>query len=183
MKLTTDTIVAALERLFQEHFRARCERRKTFPWLAHEGKLIVVTAYFGAPVNCLFEFDDARRLNGDRVRKLDNYPPDAPLGFDFALYRELCAADRAKSTAATKRQAAIDACVDLLPPRHGLNPTLRLAAAEIRERLAGPVNDRKLRETLAALLDKRLSVHAGTTFLQLLEHPSGKPFLPRLGAR
>lgn len=183
MKLTTDTIVAALERLFQEHFRARCERRKTVPWLVHEGKPIVVAAYFGAPVNCIFEFDDARRLNGDRLREMENYPPDAPLGFDFALYRELCAASRTRRSAATKRQAAIDARVDLLPPKHGLNPTLRLAAAEIEERFTGRMNERKLREVIASLLDKRLSVHAGTTFLQLIEHPSGKPFTPRLGAR
>jgi len=180
-RLDRDRVVSTLAALFRDKYRAECEREKTFPWLKADAKPVIVDAYFAAPLNCLFVFDGAGRFTRDRAKTLASYPADVPLGFDFRLYRELCAADRARSTPQTCRQAEIDRALDLLPPKHGLNPTLRIAAAELEERIAGEPTERKLRKALDELMEKRLSVHAGTTFQQLLEHPSGKPFVPRVG--
>jgi hypothetical protein len=183
VKLEAQTVTGILADLLRETFRVRCERDKTFPWLRCKGRLIVATAYFGPPLHCLFQFDSAVHFNRDRLRTLDGYPDAAPLGFDFARYQNLCQASRRRSSAQTRRRASEDALLDLLPPKHGLNPTLRLAEAEIREKVVGRLTAARSRAALETLLEKRFSVHAGTTFLQLLEHPSGKPFVPRFGAR
>src|SRR5689334_4356233 len=102
MKLDADTVIEALTGCFHARFRATCERRRTFRWLKLKGKPLIAAAYFGRPLNCLFEFDTSNRLNGDRGRTLEEYPQDVPLGFDFALYQKLCAANRMKSTARTR---------------------------------------------------------------------------------
>ncbi len=181
MKLDAETVLRALAEVLREKFRVACERRKTFPWLRHRGTPLVAAAYFPPPLHCLAEFDPAERLNRDRGRTLERYPVDVPLGFDFVLYRQWCAASAAKADARSRRQAEHDVQLDLLPPRHGLNPTLRLAEPEIRQKIVGRVTGDKLRAALESLLEKRLSLHPGTTFLKLLEHPSGKPFVPRIG--
>lgn len=172
-------VLDVLEELLCGKYRARCERNKRFVWLQCAGKQIVAAAYFGPPLHCLFAFDPDERCNRDRGRTLAKYPANAPLGFSFPLYQELCASSRRKSTPQTRRLAREDAALDLLPPKHGLNPTLRLAETEVREGIHGPVTDRKLRVALNDLLEKKLSLHVGTTFQQLLDHPSGKPFVPQ----
>lgn len=181
MKLDADTVVQVLADVLEKKFRAQCERRKSFPWLKCDGKRLIATACFGPPLNCLFEFDPATRFNRDRGQTLETYPHDAPLGFNFPLYKRLCTTSRVRSNDLTRRRASQDAALDLLPPKHGLNPTLRLAEPEIRGKIVGRLTEEKLQAALESLLEKRFSVHAGTTFLQLLEHPSGKPFLPRIG--
>jgi len=183
MKLDAETVIDELAALFHEKFHSDCERHRTFPWLKNQGKLLVAVAYFSPPLNCLFMFDESRRLNRDRGRTLAGYSHDAPLGFNFSLYEKLCAANRSGSTLRSRMWAEEDVALDLLPPKHGLNPTLRLAEAELRDKLNGKFTKEKLRNALVSLLEKRFNMHAGTTFLQLLEHPSGKPFTPRTGLK
>lgn len=180
MKLDAQLVIETAAALFAEKFGAACERGKTFPWLQWEGKPIAAACWFGPPVNCLFEFDSADRFSRERLRELDSYPPDAPLGFDVPLYRRLCAASRRKSGTAARQQARRDTALDLLPPRHGLNPTLRIAEAELRARLRGRLTRPQVQIAVRELLAQRFDLRAGTTFLNLLEHPSGKPFVPRL---
>jgi hypothetical protein len=180
-KLDSRTVVDALARLLEEKYRVRCERQKRFPWLRLGRKAIVAEAYFGPPLHCLFVFDSAEHLTPDRGRTIAAYPSDTPLSFHFRLHQELCAESRMRSTPRTRERAAQDAQLDLVPPKHGLNPTLRLAEAEIADRINGEVTERKLRVALEALLERTLSLHIGTTFQQLLDHPSGKPFVPRVG--
>ena len=163
-------------------FGAECHRRKGFSWLTIDGKPIFAAAYFGPPLHCLFEFDPPNRFHSARLHTLEQYPSDAPLGFDFRLYRALCEANRTKPEARSRRQAAEDAAIDLLPPIHDMNPTLRLAETEVRERIIGKLTEAQLRGALQELLEERVGFHAGTTFLQLMEHPSGKPFITRLGS-
>lgn len=178
-KLDSRTVVDALAQLLEQKYRVTCEREKRFPWLRLGRRGIVADAFFGSPLNCLFVFDPPDHLTADRGRTLSEHPHDTPLNFDFRLHLEMCAESRARSSVRTRRRAAADARLDLLPPRHGLNPTLRLAEAEIADKIHGAINERKLRAALEELLERKLSLHIGTTFQQLLDHPSGKPFVPR----
>lgn len=181
MKVKAEEVLCVLQEILWQKFHAKCERDKTFPWLKVGGTRISASVYFGAPVNCLFQFDSPADFTRDRGHALESYPKDVPLGFNVPLYKELCGADRRRSTRRTQQRAEHDAALDLLPSKHGLNPTLRFTEAEIREKIAGAITEKKLRVALEALLEKRLSVHGGTTFLQMLDHPSGKPFTPRMG--
>jgi hypothetical protein len=180
-QLETDLVIGVLADIFQQKFRAKCEPRKTFPWLEVDGKPVIASAYFGPPLHCLFELDKPNRFTCERGHSLKNYPHDVPLGFDFRLYVELCDSARHKTNSATRRRAEEDAALDLLPPKHRLNPTLRLGEVEILEKMDSRPNEKNLRAVLESLLEKRLNVHGGTTFLQLLDHPSGKPSLPHMG--
>ena len=72
-------------------------------------------------------------------------------------------ADQAPGDAQLARQ---DVAIDLLPAKHGLNPTVRIREDEITE----PLN-----ECIAALLAKRFAYHAGTTFHLMLENAGAKP--------
>ena len=72
----------------------------------------------------------------------------------------------------TSGEAAIaqaDLLADLLPPKHGLNPTVRIRADEIEE-LTGPLPDR-----IESLLSKRFAYHAGTTFHLMVDNAGAKP--------
>ena len=175
MKLASETVIREAADLLQTKFQVQCERQKLFPWLKFEGKPITPAIYFGPPVNCFFAFDSADHFNAARLETLDRYPADVPLGFDFQLYRELCRRNPAAIDGRMRRQANQDSVLDLLPPKRQMNPTLRLAEAEMRDRISGPLTASKLRGVIGDLLEDRVGFHAGTTFLQLLEHPSGKP--------
>jgi len=207
MQASEENVVRLLARLVERNFAARCEPRKTFPWLspalsrpaasplarirrellgaASAGvhlQPIVVSAYFGAPLNLLFMFDGAARFNRWRAKSLELYPPDAPLSFSVRTYLELCreAPARGGSVPKQKVQAFQDAVVDLLPPAHGLNPTLRIAQAELVDGPRRELRESELEKQLAKLLDERVAFRANTTFLHMLRHPSAKPWVPVL---
>ena len=209
MKATEQHVVQLLARVVERNFAARCEPGKTFPWLspalpwpahsplarmrrellgatkpAARAQAIVVSAYFGAPLNLIFEFDDSRHFNRWRARSLELYPADAPLSFSVRSYEELCRDARPGCVAAAKQkqQAFHDALVDLLPPAHGLNPTLRISQAELVDNPRQELRESELEKRLAKLLDERVALRANTTFLQMLRHPSAKPWVPTLFA-
>lgn len=207
MRANETTVVKLLARLVERNFGARCERAKTFAWLrpplpcpAHSplarirrklmgkgktrerGKAICVSAYFTAPLNLLFEFDAACHFHRWRALSLELYPADAPLNFDVRTYLELCRGTSARGVPVLKQrwQAFQDAVVDLLPPAHGLNPTLRIAQAELVDNPRQELRESELEKRLAKLLDERVAFRANTTFLNMLRHPSAKPWVPTL---
>lgn len=207
MKATEQNVVRMLARLVERGFAAKCEPGKTFAWLSTalpcpdgsalarmhrellgttkgpaRAKAIVPSACFGPPLNLIFMFDDARHFNRWRARSLELYPPDAPLSFDVRTYQELCrdTALRGGPAAKQKQQAFHDALVDLLPPAYGLNPTLRIAQAELVNNPRQDLRESELEKRLARVLDERVAFRANTTFLHMLRHPSAKPWVPVL---
>ncbi|MBI5394614.1 MAG: hypothetical protein HZA91_04880 [Verrucomicrobia bacterium] len=143
-----------------------------------------MTAYFSAPLNLIFEFDEARQFNPWRARSLALYPADVPLSFSVRSYEELCCDTRTRrvTVAKQKQQAFLDALVDLMPAAHGLNPTLRIAQAELVDNPRQELRESELEKRLAKLLDERVALRANTTFLHMLRHPSAKPWVPTLFA-
>lgn len=103
--------------------------------------------YIGGAYNCLFEFDEIQHFSSARERTLLLLPANLPLGCSRAHYLELCRVHRevadkyrhAKQTAEfhfpggrTAQRAYFDCFRDLLPPRHGLRPTIRITEFEVR---------------------------------------------------
>lgn len=98
---------------------------------------------------CIIEFDELQHFTAFRARTFEHYPADARLGFDVDAYRSLCnqhATDALNKGAAGYRKpkpefpfdggraaqrALFDACRDLLPVRHGLEPTVRISEFEL----------------------------------------------------
>jgi hypothetical protein len=152
-------VLQAVAALMRERFGVRAVPRRRFDWT--EG---VVTAdlYLPPPLHCLVQFDGATRCTRERARTIAAYPPDTPLSYDTGRYL----ADRRRGSRAV---ASREARADLLPPRHELNPTVRLRADELAE-LTGPLPRR-----VAALLDQRLALNAGTEFQRLLDNAGAKP--------
>ncbi len=203
MKVTEDNVVRLLARLIGRRFAARCEAKKSLAWLSPALPLppgsalarirqeligsaavakrpIIVAARFGPPLSLLFEFDDATHFNRWRARALELYPVEAPLSFSVRACMELCHDARARrvSSAKLRQQAFRDALVDLLPPAHGLNPTLRIARAELVDSPRQELRESELEKRLVKLLDERVAFRANTTFLHMLRHPSAKPWVP-----
>lgn len=100
-------------------------------------------------LNCLIEFDELQHFTEHRKTTLDHYPAAIPLGFDLGNYRTWCGvhADRAfrKGPPGYRKpkkefpfdggrvaqRALFDAYRDLLPPSHGLAPTIRVSEFQI----------------------------------------------------
>jgi hypothetical protein len=118
--------------------------------------------YLPDPLHCIVQFDDTSHCTRERVATFANYPPDMPLNFDVRRYH----ADQTSGDAAI---AQVDVLTDLLPPKHGLNPTVRIRADEIEE-LTGPLTDR-----IESLLSRRFAFHAGTTFHLMVDNAGAKP--------
>jgi len=152
VKLDVLNTVAAL---MQHRFNVTGERDKTFDGIA-------VDLYLPAPLNCIVQLDDARHCTRQRALTFANYPADAPLNFDVRRYR----ADQDDGDAELARQ---DVLIDLLPAKHGLNPTVRIRHDEIAE-LPGTMEER-----VEQILSKRFAYHAGTTFHLMLENAGAKP--------
>ena len=155
MKITKDAVLDAVASLMRRRFDVVAERDKQFVW---GDATILADLYFPAPLHCIVQFDDATHCTRERAATFANYPSDAPLNFDVRRYL----ADQTSGDA-TVAQA------DLLPPKHGLNPTVRIRADEIEE-LTGPISDR-----IESLLSKRFAYHAGTTFHLMVENAGAKP--------
>jgi hypothetical protein len=159
VKITKDAVLDAVASLMRRRFNVASERGKTFVW--GDAK-IIADLYLPAPLHCIVQFDDATHCTRERARTFANYPSDTPLNFDVRRYL----ADQTLGDAAL---AQADMLADLLPPKHGFNPTVRIRADELDE-LTGPLTER-----IESLLSQRFAYHAGTTFHMMLDNAGAKP--------
>ena len=159
MKITKQAVLDAVASLMRRRFNVADERNKQFVW---DDTTIVANLYFPAPLHCIVQFDDASHCTRERAATFANYPSETPLNFDVRRYY----ADQTNGDAAL---AQSDMQVDLLPPQHGLNPTVRIRADELDE-LSGP-----LAERIESLLSQRFAFHAGTTFHLMADNAGAKP--------
>ncbi len=159
MKVARDVILDAVASLMRRRFNVEAERKKVFVW---DDATIAADLYLPAPLHCIVQFDDATHCTRERAATFANYPSDAPLNFDVRRYL----ADQTSGDAAI---AQADILADLLPPKHGLNPTVRIRADELEE-LTGPLTDR-----IESLLSHRFAFHAGTTFHLMVDNAGAKP--------
>jgi hypothetical protein len=174
MKITKQEILDAVASLMRQRFNVTAEPKNSFTWplpsdvILSEAKdlasnfTVVADLYLPPPLHCIVQFDDASHCTRERSKTFANYPSDTPLNFDVRRYH----ADQTPGDAAL---AQSDMLTDLLPPKHGLNPTVRIRFDEIDE-LNGPLVER-----IELLLSKRFAYHAGTTFHLMLENAGAKP--------
>ena len=159
MKITKNAVLNAVASLMRRRFDVATERNKQFAW---GDATVVADLYLPAPLHCIVQFDDESHCTRERAATFANYPPDAPLNFDVRRYL-------ADQTSGNPALAQADMLADLLPPKHGLNPTVRIRADEIEE-LSGPLVGR-----IESLLSHRFAFHAGTTFHLMLDNAGAKP--------
>ena len=164
MNVTKDAVLDAVASLMRRRFDVAAERDKTFAW--SEGA-VVADLYLPPPLHCIVQFDDPAHCTRERAATFAAYPADVPLNFDVRRYL----ADQTSGDAAIARA---DVLADLLPPKHGLNPTVRIRADEIEE-LKGSLADR-----IESLLSRRFAFHAGTTFHLMVDNAGAKPHSPTL---
>lgn len=143
----------------RRRFDVTAERDRKFEW--PEGA-VLVDLYLPAPLHCIVQFDDGAHCTCERATTFADYPLNAPLNFDVRRYLT----DQASGDATI---ASADVLADLLPPKHGLNPTVRIRADEIAE-LDGPLATR-----VEMLLSHRFALHAGTVFQNMLDTAGAKP--------
>lgn len=89
--------------------------------------------YFIADPPFIVEFDESQHFSRPRLVALANYPEQIAVGFSIARWQALCREiDAADNTPFDRdeRRAWYDTLRDLLPPAHGLQPTVRLYAGE-----------------------------------------------------
>jgi hypothetical protein len=159
VKITKDSVLDAVASLMRQRFNVKAERNKQFVW----GDVkIVADLYLPTPLDCIVQFDDVPHCTRERAATFAHYPSDTPLNFDVSRYH----ADQTSGDAAI---AQTDVLADQLPPKHGLNPTVRIRADEIEE-LTGP-----LAERIESVLSHRFAYHAGTTFHLMVDNAGAKP--------
>ena len=159
MKIAKQALLDAVASLMRRRFNVEAERQKAFVW---GDATITADLYFPAPLHCIVQFDDALHCTRERAATFANYPSDVPLNFDVRRYH-------ADQTSGDAGLAQADMLADLLPPKHGLNPTVRIRADEIDE-LTDPLTER-----IESLLSKRFAFHAGTTFHLMVDNAGAKP--------
>ena len=159
MKITKNAVLDAVASLMRRRFAVVAERDRQFVW---GDATILADLYLPAPLHCIVQFDDAPHYTRERAATFANYPSDAPLNFDVRRYL-------ADQTNGDTTLAQADVLADLLPPKHGFNPTVRIRADEIGE-LIGPLTER-----IESLLSKRFAFHAGTTFHLMVDNAGAKP--------
>jgi hypothetical protein len=159
VKFSKNAVLDAVASLMRRRFHVEGERNKQFVWT---DATFVVDLYLPAPLHCIVQFDDETHCTRERAKTLANYPSDAPLNFDVRRYL----ADPTPGDAAL---AQADMLADLLPPKHGLNPTVRVRFDEI-DSLSGPIAER-----IESLLSTRLAFHASTTFHLMIDNAGAKP--------
>ena len=131
-------------------------------------------AYFPEPYHFIFEFDELQHFTRFRERTFAFYPGDTPLAYSVEKYQRFCqqyhVAALAKGPARFRRRTAdfpyvngraaqrafFDTFRDWLPPRHGLNPTLRLSEFEVEPILKGDLTGNAAKAYMEQLLQKRL---------------------------
>ena len=103
-------------------------------------------AYFGDSFNFILEFDEHQHFSTSRLKTLESYPSDLQVGFSVEEYKGYCqqycfGADKYRYSKKTKdfkfpggrtaQRAYLDCFRDILPPLHGLKPTVRIAQFEV----------------------------------------------------
>lgn len=159
MTITKNAVLDAVASLMRRRFNVDAERNKAFAW---GDTTITADLYLPNPLHCIVQFDDATHCTRERAKSFANYPSDTPLNFDVRRYH----VDQTSGDAAI---AQADMLADLLPSKHGLNPTVRIRFDEIDE-LSGPLPDR-----IESLLSRRFAFHAGTSFHIMLDNAGAKP--------
>ncbi len=132
-------------------------------------------AYFPAPYNFIFEFDELQHFTAFRQATLGFYSEDLALGFDRHAYLQLCVkhqemalqkgTDRFRRKTAdfpfpngrAAQRALFDTFRDWLPPLHGLKPTLRLAEFEVTDILSGKLTGEAAKDYIHSLIGQRLA--------------------------
>ena len=132
-------------------------------------------AYFPAPYNFIFEFDELQHFTAFRQVTLGDYPEDLALGFDRQSYLQLCGkhqemaiqkgTDRFRRKTAdfpfpngrAAQRAFFDTFRDWLPRLHGLKPTLRLAEFEVTNILSGELIGDAAKDYIRSLIEQRLA--------------------------
>jgi hypothetical protein len=159
MEITKTAVLDAVATLMRQRFSVAPERDKQFIW--GDAK-IIADLYLPPPLHCIVQFDDATHCTRERAATFAKYPADTPLNFDVRRYL----ADQTNGDAAI---AQADVLLDQLPPKHDLNPTVRIRFDEIEE-LTGPLAQR-----VEHILSHRFAYHAGTTFHLMVETAGTKP--------
>ena len=131
-------------------------------------------AYFPPPYHLIFEFDELQHFTAFRRQTLEFYPEALPLAFERRKYLQFCVEYQTsaiqKGTERFRRKTAdfpfvngraaqrafFDTFRDVLPPLHGLRPTLRLAEFEVAEILNGTLTGQSAKELVSSLLTQRL---------------------------
>jgi len=174
VKFSKNAVLDAVASLMRRRFNVDGERNKPFVWplpkdvILSEAKdlsstvTVLADLYLPAPLHCIVQFDDETHCTRERAKTFASYPSDAPLNFDVRRYH----ADQTTGDAAL---AQADVLVDLLPPKHGLNPTVRIRFDELEE-LSGPLTKR-----IEFVLSTRLAFHASTTFHLMVDNAGPKP--------
>ena len=132
-------------------------------------------AYFPAPYNFIFEFDELQHFTAFRQTTLEVYPEDLALGFNRRVYLQLClkhqeraiqkGTDRFRRKTAdfpfingrAAQRAFFDTFRDWLPSLHGLKPTLRLAEFEVADILSGKLSGDAAKDYIHSLIEQRLT--------------------------
>jgi len=118
----------------------------------------------GQPARIL-EVDERQHFNEFRVTTLRHYAGNVPLAFDAAVWIErsekksrlegggfakpkppLFAGENGRH----RQRAFRDALADILPPEHGLGPTLRIGDFEVKDWIFGGDSEERMRELLEA---------------------------------
>lgn len=119
--------------------------------------------------NFIFEFDEYQHFSSARLKALYTYPSAICVGFNLSQYKEwatvykFCADKyRYKKKAVdfpfeggrTAQRAYLDSFKDLLPPLHGLAPTIRISEFEVNSILA---NDEQSQLLMKHLIHSKLN--------------------------
>jgi hypothetical protein len=135
---------------------------------------LIPDAYFPEPYHFIFEFDELQHFTVFRQQTLVRYPEDLLLAFNRPQYIQFCVeyhesaiqkgterfrrktADFPFVNGRAAQRAFFDTFRDVLPPLHGLRPTLRFAEFEVVEILNSTVTGQAAREFVSSLLKQRL---------------------------
>ncbi len=116
-------------------------------------------AYFPEPYNFIFEFDELQHFTKYRELTFKYYSEKIPLAYETDKYMSFCkeyheaalakgpdrfrrrTSDFPYKNGRAAQRAFFDTFRDWLPPRHGLNPTIRLAEFEVKPILNGELTE------------------------------------------
>lgn len=127
-------------------------------------------AYFGGKHNFIFEYDEYQHFSSARLKTLEQYPPDLKLNFSLTDWKNYCRlhkvnADKYRNSKTTidfnfhggrtAQRAYLDCFRDLLPQKHGLQPTLRISEFETNGIYT---NNQESRSRIEKLLRKKLNL-------------------------
>ena len=91
--------------------------------------------YYLPSVDLILEFDESQHFTEPRQLSLKHYPREWDVGFSIAHWIQLCQQINAKDDTPPdrdERRAWYDTLRDLLPPFHGMRPTVRIYADDFR---------------------------------------------------